>query len=208
MVYSFFIGIVIFLLLIGSLAILIGKKQDWLELSEKRDLGTSRRSRYKETNIADGLAFQSISTVDDHQLFRKAADKPKNVEMETSDETFNLDDYDSHKEVAVTSEMNDLNDNHRSDDFINEEIHTFDTIQLETYETEQYEQKETEVSEELSDLWMQKRVNSLFENTEKTSSVKTDANNELLNMETDSFRYEDLSESYFKEVRSEENGKS
>lgn len=208
MVYSIFIGIIIFLLLIGSLALLIGKKRDWLELANHKDLGTSRSSRYQEAYKDDGLVLQSITTVNDHQLFQKTADNPLKIEIETGDETINLDDYDSHKEVAVTSEMSYLNDIHRSDDIINEEIHTYDTIQLETYQTEQYEQKEREVSEELSDQWMKKRVHSLFEQSEETPSVKTTANKELTSMETDSFRYEDLSESYFKEVRSEENEKS
>lgn len=213
MVYSFFIGFIIFLLLIGSLALLIGKKRDWLELSDHRDLGTSRRSRYKEAYKDEGLVLQSIITVNDHQLFRKTADKsypvtPIKVEMQTSDEAFKLDDYDSYKEIAATSEMSYLDVNHTSDDIINEEIYTYDTIQLETNDTEHNEHKQTEGLEELTDQWMKKRVHSMFERIEDPPSVKTAANKELTNVEFDSYRYEDLSDSYFKEVRSEEIEKS
>jgi len=210
MVYSFFIGILVFLLAIGSLALLIGKKRDWLELSDKSDLVTSRRSRYKEAYINDGLVLQPISTVNDHQLFQKTTDvtnlvTPIKIDMIVHDET--LDDFESFAEVAATSDTIYSDVQQSPVDNINEEILTYDTIQSKSNETENNEHKQPEVLDELSDQWMEERVNSLFVKTGETLLQKTDASKELTNMEADSFRYEDLSESYFKEVRSEENEK-
>lgn len=210
MVYSFFVGIIVFLLAIGSLALLIGKKHDWLELADKSDLVTSRRSRYKEAYMNDGLVLQPISTVNDHQLFQKTTDVTKpvthiKIEMEAHDEI--LDDFESLEEVAATSDTIYSDVQHSPVDTINEEILTYDIIPSESNDTENNEQKQPEVSDELSDQWMEKRVNSLFEKKEEAPSQKTDASKDITNMDADSSRYEDLSESYFKEVRSEENEK-
>ncbi len=215
MLYSIFVGILIFLLLIGSMALLIGKRQEWIEFTGKKNLATSRRSRHKEVNVSDVSVLQTISSTGDQLLYQKTIDvlesiQPTELQNEVIHAALNSHALEQipYLEVSATSESIFQHSNQQTDYSLQDDILTYDTIQDKPKLPPKVKQKESEVLEELSDQWMENRVSSLFEKVEQKTLVEADTKESITGLEKKSFRYEDLSESYFKDVRSEENGKT
>jgi len=204
--YSPLVGIGIFLLLIGSLSLLIGKKRMWLETTPNKKGSSSRRKRFKELSVIEGTILENLSSVDDHMLYHKTKDdyfddsqSPKSViDLKGMHSEINLGEY----EIAAARE--DVNYNDESDivvDEIKEEkiLYQFDS------EDDIKQDNQTVSNDELSDQWMEKRLQSLFDNEKISDDATKESSFENISDMANS-RYEDLSEGYFNQSGSGING--
>ncbi len=209
--YSPLIGIGIFLLLIGSLSLLIGKKRMWIDTTTNKKGSSSRRKRFKELSVIEGTILENLSSVDDHMLYHKSKDdhfvdsqSPQNViDLKGMHSEINLGEY----EVAASSDEIIYKDepNIEVDEIREEKI----LYQIES-EDDIKQDNQIVSNDELSDQWMEKRLQSLFDN-EKISDDATKESlfeniSDLDNSSLDNSRYEDLSEGYFNQSGSGING--
>lgn len=204
--YSPLIGIEIFLLLIGSLSLLVGKKRMWLETTSNKMEFSSRRMRYKEVSVIEGTNLENISSVDDHMLYRKSKDDNMNnsqnhqsvIDLKGMHSEVNLGEYEV---AASTDEIIFKDETNINVDEIREEKTLY---QLDSEEDIKLDDK-VDSNDELSDQWMEKRLQSLFNN--QKNGVDTPKENSFENInDLDNSRYEDLSEGYFNQSGSEKNG--
>ena len=204
--YSPLIGIGIFLLLIGSLSLLIGKKRVWLETTKNKNDSSSRRKRYKEIIVIEGSNLKNISSLDDHILYRKYKDDNKNI-SQSDQSVLELKPIHNQNDLAILEVAASSDDIFYSDksDVFSDEIREENT----DYKIERYDdiKKDIQVAsnDELSDQWLEKRLQSLFDNDKNNNYAQTENSLENIN-DLDNLRYEDLSEGYLNESRSENNG--
>ena len=204
--YSPLIGIGIFLLLIGSLSLLIGKKRVWLETTKNKNDLSSRRKRYKEIIVIEGSNLKNISSLDDHILYRKYKDDNKNI-SQSDQSVLELKPIHNQNDLAILEVAASSDDIFYSDksDVFSDEIREENT----DYKIERYDdiKKDIQVAsnDELSDQWLEKRLQSLFDNDKNNNYAQTENSLENIN-DLDNLRYEDLSEGYLNESRSENNG--
>ena len=203
--YSPLIGIGIFLLLIGSLSLLIGKKRMWLETTINKKASSSRRKRFKELSVIEGTNLENLSSVDDHMLYHKSKDdhfdasqSPQSViDLKGMHSEINLGEY----EVAASSDEIIYKDetNIEVDEIREEKI-------LYQFDSEDDIKIDNQIvsNDELSDQWMEKRLKSLFNEKVSDDATKENSVENISDMENS--RYEDLSEGYFNQSGSGING--
>lgn len=203
--YSPLVGIGIFLLLIGSLSLLIGKKRIWLETTTNKKGSSSRRKRFKELAVIEGTNLENLSSVDDHLLYHKSKDdhidfsqSPQSeIDLKVIHSEINLVEY----EVAA-----------ESDEILNKDVTTIDIDEIDEekklyqFDSEDDIKQGNQIvsNDELSDHWMEKRLQSLFNNDKISDDARFENSFESING-LDNSRYEDLSEVYFKQNGSEKN---
>ena len=204
--YSPLIGVGIFLLLIGALSLLIGKKRLWLETTTNKNDSSSRRKRFKEISVLEGSNLENISSLDDHMLYQKYKDDYNHIsqsEQSVLDLKLIHNESDLAKlEVATSSD--DIFFSDKSDVFL-DEIREEST----DYKIERIDEIKQDIqvvsNDELSDQWLEKRLQSLFDNEKNSVDTPTENSVENIN-DLDNSRYEDLSEGYFNQSGSEKNG--
>lgn len=203
--YSTLVGIGIFLLLIGSLSLLIGKKRIWLETTTNKKGSSSRRKRFKELAVIEGTNLENLSSVDDHLLYHKSKDdhivvlqSPQSeIDLKVIHSEINLVEY----EVAA-----------ESDEILNKDVSTIEVDEIDEekklyqFDSEDDIKEDNQIvsNDELSDHWMEKRLQSLFNNDKMSDDAPIENSFESING-LDNSRYEDLSEGYFKQNGSEKN---
>ncbi|MFX3674578.1 MAG: hypothetical protein ACE3JQ_09040 [Paenisporosarcina sp.] len=212
MLYSAFIGVGIFFLLIGSLAILIGKNQSWFEILYKEN-HISKRRQYKQILVANGTQLENISSSDDHLLFKKFIDN--NEIFQTSVEFKVLAEIEEHPqhdesilEVAATSpivyDVQGTQSNQKQNHEMHDEIIVYSMDDSKKEQMNDNKQTKKKVDDELSDQWMQNRMSALFNETAQEQPVTPDEHEDLegkINLS-----YDDLSENYLSHMRSGKDG--
>lgn len=211
--YTPIIGGGIFLLLIGSLAIIIGKNYTWMDNSKLMQPIISRRKRYKASLLAEGILLESMASKDDYMLYRTSTESDKAIEPQTdlvnkNESTINFDLIHGPitlAEVAATTLDYKENGSYSTEN--NDEVHEEANIYKVKEETSDTQNKlkepEQKTYEELSDQWMQNRIEALFDES------KADENPmrlEDLNEIPEKLGYDDLSTTYFNQVRSGKSG--
>lgn len=203
--YSPLIGIGIFLLLIGSLSLLIGKKRMWIETTTNKKGSSSRRKRFKELSVIEGTNLENLSSVDDHMLYHKSKDdhfdvsqSPQSViDLKGMHSEINLGEYEvAAGEDTIYNDETDIIVDEIKEEKILYQIDSEDDIKIDN---------QIVSIDELSDQWMEKRLQSLFDN-EKISDDATKENSFENISDLDNSRYEDLSEGYFNQSGSGKNG--
>jgi len=207
MLYSPFIGIGIFFLLVSSFALLIGKNQSWFEVLFEDNSIISKRRRYKETPKTDSSTLENLSTIDDYLLFKKSIDTNEN--LQTTEEfkvLAKIEDKPQQEEsitlleVSATSVINE----EESQSHMKQNIEIPGEVIL--YNMDDNKKAQEKVDEELSDQWMQKRMSALFIETAQEKSGKQDKDKYEDSESENNVRYDDISESYFNRKRSEDDG--
>jgi hypothetical protein len=210
--YSPIIGVGIFLLLIGSLALLIGKNHTWIDKNKLVQPRISRRKRFKDSLLAEGIILESMSSKDDYMLYRASTGSNDAIEPHTDliyrkEDTIDFDSIQEpipFAEVAVTL---DYVENASYSTKENDKVHEEASIYKVNDETSDIKNKlnelEQKTSEELSDQWMQNRIEALFD---KPEAVQNPVILEEENKVPEELRYDDLSTTYFNQVRSEKSG--
>lgn len=204
--YSPLIGFGIFLLLIGSLSLLIGKKRIWLETSLNKKESSSRRKRYKEISVIDGTNLENISSLDDHMLYHKSKDDHMEF-LQSHQSVIDLKGMHSENNIVeyeVAASADDINYNEKSKIDV-EEIREEKILYQFDSEDDIKQDNQIVSNDELSDQWMEKRLQSLFDNEKISDDAPTENSFESIN-DLDNSRYEDLSEGYFNQSGSGKNG--
>jgi len=204
--YSPLIGFGIFLLLIGCLSLLIGKKRVWLKTTTSKNDSSSRRKRYKEISLIEGITLENISSLNDHMLYQKYKDDNKNI-SQSDQSVLELKPIHNQNDLAkleVAASSDDIFYSDKSDVFSDEIREEITDYKIER--NDDIKQGIQVVSnDELSDQWLEKRLQSLFDNEKNSDNAQTENSLENIN-NLDNSRYEDLSEGYFNESGSENNG--
>lgn len=204
--YSPLIGIGIFLLLIGSLSILIGKNRVWLETTTNKNDLSSRRKRYKEIIVTEGSNLRNISSLDDRLLFQKYKGENKHV-TKSPQSVLDLKLIQNQNDLGKLEVAASSDDNFYSDksDVFSDDIREESTDNKIVRNDDIKRDISVISNDELSDQWMEKRLQSLFDNEKNNDNAQTENSLENIN-DLDNSRYEDLSEGYFKQSGSVNNG--
>jgi len=193
--YNTFIGIGIFILLISSLALLIGKKRSWMELNLSEKSSSSRRTKIFERMVTEVNILENLSSADDRLLYKITPSK--------DDELYDMTSPSSSLEELAAEIIEDAYAMPQVEKQSVPILSDKTTNPLETEKqvviTDKLSALETE---ELSDQWMQERLHALFD-VEPLVQVEESSSHEELD---NSLRYDDLSESYFSQFRSEKDG--
>jgi hypothetical protein len=211
--YSPVIGIVIFLLLISALSLLVGKKRSWINGITTNKQRSSRRKRYKDTSFGDGTNLENISSIDDHLLYQRFLNdnEPINQNSELIELNQDINPTDGNiadLEIAATSEETINPSQQTKWQDVKEELvdNNLNKIDLNDIIGGINENKNMPLaSEEFSDQWMEKRLQSLFEDEQKNVHSSNDNASDDVKF-SNATRYDDLSESYFNQVRREKDG--
>lgn len=206
--FSPLIGIGIFLLLIGSLSILIGKKRMWLETTTIKKSLTSRRKAFKELSIIEATNLENLSSVDDHMLYHESKyghiNDSQNPQSEIDLKGMHSEIILGECEVAASRKEEAIINNDESDIIVDEIKEGKISYQFDI-DDDIKQDIQIVSNDELSDQWMEKRLQSLFDNEKNNDAVTNE--NPLENIsDLDNSRYEDLSEGYFNQNGSEING--
>lgn len=211
--YSPIIGGCIFLLLIGSLALLIGKNHTLVGKYKMMQPIVSRRKRYKDSSLGEGVVLENLTTEDDHLLYSKSTEFDELIEPKTdflyrNESTIDFDSI--HKALTFAEVAGTLDDkgNGSYSTKENDEVHEEASIYKVNEDTNDNMNKKKELeqkaSEELSDQWMQNRIEALFDDPKIVQNLMSlEEENEI----PKNMGYDDLSPTYFNQVRSEKSGK-